>query len=236
MAETTFAVTQVPPGRGLEATAFDAALWRSSGVAKPALGDGEAIVLVGSGEVIEGTEIEVIDPEGGVCDGGRAGEIRVRSDSLMGGYFADQETSATVIRDGWYHTGDIGFLHGRELYVTGRKKDLVIVAGHNVYPHDVEETVGAVPGIKPGRVVAFGVHDEALGTERLVLLAETDGEPATEHAELAESVRAHVSSIFGVTPYDVRIVPERTLRKSTSGKLSRVQNRTMYLEELVGPA
>ena len=150
----------------------------------------------------------------------------------MHGYVGDPEATASAIRDGWYYTGDVGVLLEGELYVTGRKKDLIIVAGHNVHPHDVEESVGALPEIRPGRVVALGVEDEALGTQRLVVLAETrvrlDDHSA---AALTARVRALVASIFGVNAHDVRLFGEATLLKSTSGKLSRARNRELYLAE-----
>jgi acyl-CoA synthetase (AMP-forming)/AMP-acid ligase II len=229
MAETTFAVTQTPPGRGLATAVIDAATWRTAGVAKRVdEGDPNAVVLVGSGELLDGASVAITGPDGEALEEGRAGEIRVRSDSLMSGYFGDTGAKAPVVRDGWYATGDVGVILGRELFVTGRRKDLVIVAGHNVYPHDVEESVGAIAGIKPGRVVALGVPDAALGTERLVVLAETDGASGDE-ASLRERVRAHVSSVFGVTPHDVQLYAESRLVKSTSGKLSRARNREIYL-------
>jgi acyl-CoA synthetase (AMP-forming)/AMP-acid ligase II len=242
MAETSFAVTQVPPGRGLVSTAVDATLWHKQGIARPIGREAGApqgsVVLTGSGELIGGTELEVVDPNGRAVPEGHAGEIRVRCESLMDGYFGDPEATAGAVRQGWYFTGDVGVMLGREVYVTGRKKDLVIVAGHNVYPHDVEESLGDVRGIKPGRVVAVGVPDDALGTERLVILAETVVEhqaTAGELEELAQRVRAHVSSVFGVAVHDVRIYAERTLLKSTSGKLSRARNRALYLERLAAP-
>ncbi len=234
MAENTFAVTQVPPGRGLVSTPVDAQLWRTKGIAKRASGSkGSPVVLTGSGEVIEGTSIAIVDSQGRTLTHGHAGEIRVRGDSLMGGYFDDPGATAAALRDGWYSTGDVGVILDRELYVTGRKKDLVIVAGHNVHPHDVEESVGAMPGMKPGRVVVFGIEDETLGTERLVLLAEVHDEvEPNQSADLKERIRAHVSSVFGCAAYDVRLLRERALLKSTSGKLSRSRNRALYLEQM----
>jgi fatty-acyl-CoA synthase len=232
MAETTFAVTQVPPGRGVTTLPIDAGRWRAEGIAQRADETTESVtVLTGSGEILAGAEVAIVAPDGSLQPEGHAGEIRVRSDSMMSGYFGDARATSAAIADGWYATGDVGLLFGRELYVTGRKKDLVIVAGHNVYPHDVEESVGSIPGVKPGRVVTFGVHDESLDTERLVILAETIDSRANDGdlALLRERIRAHVSSVFGVTPSDVRLFGERTLLKSTSGKLSRAQNRALYL-------
>ena len=230
MAETTFAVTQVPPGRGLVCTPVDAEVWRTQGLARP--DPRGSVVLTGSGAPIGGTTIEIVDAEGKPLENGRAGEIRVKSESRMHGYAGDPEGTASAIRGGWYYTGDVGVLLEGELYVTGRKRDLIIIAGHNVHPHDVEESVGALPEIRPGRVVALAVEDEALGTQRLVVLAETRV-PLDERAAaaLAARVRAVVASVFGVNAHDVRFFGEATLLKSTSGKLSRARNRELYLSE-----
>ena len=95
--------------------------------------------------------------------------------SLFDGYRNYPEKTAEVLADGWYFSGDYGFVHDGEYYVVGRKKDLIIVAGNNVFPEDVEDAVGTVPGVMPGRVVAFGVEDERLGTEVLCVIAEIRG-------------------------------------------------------------
>jgi acyl-CoA synthetase (AMP-forming)/AMP-acid ligase II len=101
------------------------------------------------------------------------GEIAVRSSYLLsGGYFRSPELTERATRDGWFMTGDLGYFAGGLLHPCGRKKDLIIVGGHNVMPEDLESLAGDVPGSRAGRVVAFGLADERIGTERLVVVCE----------------------------------------------------------------
>jgi acyl-CoA synthetase (AMP-forming)/AMP-acid ligase II len=93
---------------------------------------------------------------------------------MLTGYYHRPDATAETLRDGWYLTGDYGYLAGGEVYVTGRKKDLIITGGRNVYPQDIELLAGEIEGVHPGRVVAFGVFEEATGTEEVVLVAEVD--------------------------------------------------------------
>ena len=102
------------------------------------------------------------------------GEIALRSDCMLSGYYNRPDLTERAFYDGWYLTGDLGYLAEGELYVTGRKKDLIIVGGKNVHPQDLEALAGEVPGVHPGRVVAFGVFDDELGTEDVVVVAEAD--------------------------------------------------------------
>ena len=86
---------------------------------------------------------------------GHVGEILIRSDSMLDGYYNRPDLTSLSLRDGWYWSGDLGFQLDRELYVTGRKKDLIIVGGKNIYPQDVEEIAFSHPAIHDGRAVAF---------------------------------------------------------------------------------
>jgi len=131
--------------------------------------------------------------------------------------------------DGWYKTGDLGFLDRGEVFVTGRKKDLIIIQGRNFYPTDVETVAGSVPGVAPGRVVAFGATDESSGTEQLVVLAESDDVKGPAKA-LELRIRSAISQELGCTASVVRIVPPRYLIKSTAGKIARGDNKKKWLE------
>jgi len=113
--------------------------------------------------------------------------------------------------------------------VTGRSKDLIIIRGRNYYPHDVEALVGEIEGVNPGRVVAFGVPDDASGTEKLILMLELLEGSEAASGQIALAVRRKIAQSLDCTVGDLRIVPPRTLVKSTSGKLARADNRHRYL-------
>ncbi len=229
MAENVFAVTQSLPGK-YRTLSVNRETFAAMQRVMPDDGP-NSCTFVSNGHPLEHTEVAIADDGGRVLPAGHVGEILVRGIHRFSGYFGrDDLTLATLDGNGWFHTGDLGFLFEGELYVTGRKKDLIIIQGRNFYPTDVEEVVGRIDAIVPGRVVAFGLSDEASGTERLVVLAEAQDSVAGQERRLALAVRNRVAQELDCTPGDVRIVPRRWLIKSTSGKLARADNRRKYLE------
>ena len=177
-----------------------------------------------------GTRIRIVAGDTILAEG-EVGEIQVQGDYLFDGYHNDADGTRDAFDDNWYRTGDLGFLLDGELYVTGRKKDLIIISGQNVYPHDVESEIGAFAEIRPGRCVAFGVYGEGDGTEKLVVMAELDADAAGTEADddaLKAAMRDRVLSRFFVNIADIRLFRTEQLRKSTSGKLARGANRELY--------
>src|SRR5262249_13571248 len=150
----------------------------------------------------------------------RVGEIAVRSVSLFDGYRNNPVKTTEVFHEGWYFTGDYGFLHEGECFVVGRKKDLIIVAGKNLYPEDIEDIVSRVDGILPGRVVAVGIEDPATGTEQVCVIAEADLNGADQKAKAERAIAEAVMQI-DVTVGWVFLTPPRWLIKSSAGKPSR---------------
>lgn len=232
MAENTFAVTSGGFGEEVPEDVVDRdALAR--GLAVPVSPSGaRATVLVSSGRPLPDTTVRIRSRDGRVLPERTVGEIAVSSPSLFSGYFGNAAATAAVLNDGVFRTGDLGYLADGHLYVTGRLKDLLIIAGRNVYPHDVEEAVNDAPGVIPGRVAAFGVQDAVRGTERLVVLAETAVDDVGERRRMRREIVAKVAGRIDAAPADVRLVPPRWLVKSTSGKMARDRNRERYLEEL----
>jgi acyl-CoA synthetase (AMP-forming)/AMP-acid ligase II/acyl carrier protein len=234
MAETTFAVTQATVGRAPRTIRAVRASLAIGSVVELAPGDHapkDVIELVSSGRVLPRTRVEIVGDGGEAVPEGGVGEIRVASPSQMSAYFKDPEATSSAVHGEWYSTGDLGFLRDGELYVTGRKKDLIIVSGKNLYPHEVEEQIGAIAGVKPGRVVAFGIFDEHSATERAIVLAEVTLD-ATRLGDLESEIRNLVFAQFAVTLADVKLFTEPVLHKSTSGKLSRDRNRAFYETEI----
>jgi acyl-CoA synthetase (AMP-forming)/AMP-acid ligase II len=223
MAETVFAVTQTAPGHEAARLAADRKALRIGRWQAPK-GQEAARICVSSGAPIRDCELKIIG-EGGTtlpCD--HVGEVAIRSASLFDGYRNYPEKTAEVLKNDWYYSGDLGFLHEEELYVVGRMKDTIIVAGKNLYPEDIEDAVGGVAGIIPGRVVAFGVESVADGTEQVCVVAETSAAEVEELKRLALAVKRAAMAI-DVTLAQVHLVPPRWLIKSSSGKPSRKANR-----------
>ena len=131
----------------------------------------------------------------------------------------------TPFTDGWFRTGDMGYIADGEVYVIGRTKDLIINAGKNVYPQDIEAIVNEVAGVHAGRAVVFGVPDEREGTELIAVVAETrEADPETQQ-EIGKAIRQEVARQSMVTVSFVQLVDAKWLIKTSSGKIARAANR-----------
>ena len=225
MAENVFAVTQSDcrRGRGPNRVWLDGKMLRNAHQIVPvAAGDEGAISFTSSGRLLPNNEVRILSEMGGILGSGQVGEILIRSDSLFTGYYNRPELTAEVIVDGWYHSGDLGFCLEDELYVVGRKKDLLIIGGENLYPHDIEEIVCSHPAIHDGRAVALGVYNADVGTEEIVVVAEVDHEELLANRDAIErEVRNLVVGGIGVAVKKILLKPPQWLVKSTAGKASR---------------
>ncbi|HVF44334.1 MAG TPA: AMP-binding protein, partial [Pyrinomonadaceae bacterium] len=232
MAENVFAVTQSRAGE-YKVLRVNRRIFREEHRVETDESDA-ALAFVSNGTQVEGTEVAVVDESGRAMTEGGVGELAIRGEYLFSGYFRREDlTREALTADGWYKTGDLGFVRAGEVYVTGRKKDLIIVQGRNFYPADVERVVTQVEGVTPGRVVVFGMPNEKAGTEGLIVLAESEEFGGEGARRLALRIRNAVAQELDCTPQDVRVVPPRWLVKSTAGKLARADNRSKYLKNFV---
>lgn len=228
MAENVFAVTQSVESPRVEWV--DLPKLQREKVAEQITAESpQATPLVSCGRPIAGTEVNVVDEEGNDLVERQVGEILVRGNSMLSGYYKRPELTAEVIKSGWYYTGDMGYLSEGELFVTGRKKDLIIVAGKNVYPQDLEAIANRVEGIYPGRAVAFGMANQRLGTEGIVMVCElAESADLEQQKAIEQKLRQRIVEQTEVTLNDVRFVTERWVLKTSSGKLARAANREKY--------
>jgi fatty-acyl-CoA synthase len=158
---------------------------------------------------------------------GVIGEIVLRGPSVMSGYYGQDALTAQTIRNGWLHTGDLGYLSHGELYVCGRIKDIIIVNGRKYHPQDLEWAVDELAGVRRGRVAAFAATAPGRA-DRVVIVVEPSG--TVEGEELVDAIRRHVSNRFGLYVDEVAIVPSGTIRRKTSGKVQRAATRARYEE------
>ena len=226
MAETTFAITSGGFGRPLRLDHIDRANLAVGAHVAP--GSHE---IVSSGRVLPGTEVRIYGPAREILPDRHIGEIGVCSPSLMGGYFKNPALTAQVYADGFFLTGDLGYMDGGDLFVTGRIKDLIITAGRNIYPQDIEATVNDISDVANGRCVAFGVADESKGTENVVIVAERKADATSDPRAVAQAISQAVTARFDISLADVMVVEPGWLKKSTSGKIARGQNRDRYIEQ-----
>jgi len=226
MAEATLAIAHKPRGEPWRARAVGRRRLSGEGVAAPPEGPDDALELVSCGRPLPPTTVRVLDDDGAELPPDRRGEIAVRGPSLFAGYHG---VEAPAFAGGELRTGDLGFLDpAGELFVIGRRADTIILRGENHRPEEVEWAAGQVPGVRPGRVAAFGVPDPAVGTERLCLVAELDRRAGAGPAEVEVAVRRRVHEENGLALADVRWV--RRVPVTTSGKIQRARARALYLE------
>jgi fatty-acyl-CoA synthase len=227
MAETTYAVTQTPPGKQPKVIFADRQEL-SNGKLKLS-NDRTSRYCVSSGTLIDGCDIKIINDLCEEVPEGNVGEIVISSESMFDGYRNYPEKTAEVLRDNLYYSGDFGFKYQDEFYVIGRKKDIIIVAGNNIYPEDVEDAISSIEGVIPGRVVAFGEFDPVIGSEQVSIIAETNYIRDDEKKKLKlEIIKCGMS--IDVTIRNVYLVPARWLIKSSAGKPSRKANMERILK------
>jgi acyl-CoA synthetase (AMP-forming)/AMP-acid ligase II len=235
MAETVFAVTQSPPDvpSGPVRVWVDSEIFRRERAAVAVESSSpRAACYVSSGKCLPGTKVRIVSETGEDLSAGGVGEILIQSDAMLSAYYNRPDITAQALRDGWYCSGDLGFVLDGEVFVVGRQKDLIIVAGENIHPHDVEEIVSSHPSIHEGRVVAFGLYNPDLGTEEIVIVAELVEEKNLANSLAIErDLRNAVTGELGVSARLIYLKPPRWIVKSTAGKPARSTTREKLLAE-----
>ncbi|HEY8429667.1 MAG TPA: fatty acyl-AMP ligase [Sandaracinaceae bacterium] len=221
MAESCLAITFHPRGTPMVVDRVDPARMRD-GIAEPSTAPG-ALEIVSCGVPFPGHELRIVDENGEELPERRVGEILTRGPSVTPGYFRNEEATREAIRDGWLHTGDLGYIADGNLYICGRLKDLIIINGANHYPQDLEWAVGELEGVRRGNVCAFSVVRD--GTEQLVMVAEANRADAPR---LRKEIAQRIYADFGLQVADVVISPVGTLPKTSSGKHQRRKTKQLY--------
>ena len=216
------------PAYGLAEATLAVAVWPSG---QPVRVD-PTRSFVSVGRPCAGVRVEIAGPDGaGRARPGETGEVLVQSPGVMQGYYRDPEATARALRDGWLHTGDLGFLDAEgHLFITGRMKDVIIVRGQNVVPGDIEEAVDHVAGIRYS--AAIGIESERTGTQRLHVVAEVrgDGLAPEDLSRIAHDVTQAVRWRSGLRPARVLLVRPQTIPKTSSGKIQRSALAAMVAE------
>ena len=231
MAENVFAVTQGGIGSPLVVDEIDRRALLENQIASPVKMGSEAMKMLSAGQPIEGTSVRIVDSARDDLPDRHVGEIALRGDCLLSSYYNRDDLTSEAFSEGWYLTGDLGYQVNGELFVTGREKELIIVGGKNIFPQDIEELAMEVEGVHPGRVVAFGLFKEAIGTEEIAVIAEVDADDNEARLEIAREIRGQISQGSDVTARYIVTVDRGWLIKTSSGKIARGANREKYLQE-----
>ena len=235
LAECTVGLLSPPLGRGPRIDRVRREPLSESGRAEPATADDPAALRFPScGRPIPGHEVRIVDTLGREVAERTEGRLEFRGPSATSGYFRNPEATRQLFDGDWLDSGDRAYAADGEIYLTGRVKDIVIRGGRNIYPHEVEDAVGVVEGVRRGCVAAFGSTDARSGTERLVVLAETREQGAAAREAIRERIVAATLAVLGEPPDEVVLAPPHTVLKTSSGKVRRAACRELYEAGQVG--
>jgi 1-acyl-sn-glycerol-3-phosphate acyltransferase len=190
--------------------------------------DADAIEMVACGHPIEKNDVRIVDDGGHEVGERYEGMLEFRGPSMTKGYFRNEGKTRELFHDGWIKSGDRAYIAGGDIHITGRVKDIIIRAGRNTYPHEIEEAISAIPGVRKGGVAAFGSADPATGTERLIVMAETKEGNAEARAKIVAAAHEVVTAIAGSAADDIVLVPPRGVPKTSSGKVRRSSAKELY--------
>ena len=233
MAECALAVSFAPLGGGIDAIKVDKNLITTEGRVKVLPEDStvaseDVLTFVDCGEILPSFEMAIRDDAGRDLGDNQCGRIYLRGASVMKGYFQNPEVTAEVMApDGWFDTGDIGYRVGSHVVVTARRKDVIIVNGRNIWPHDLEYLAESLPGVRFGNVSAFSFTDE-LDADQVVMVVESRETNPAKARSLVNELRALINVHFGINCL-IDLVPPRTLPRTSSGKLSRSKAKQDFL-------
>ncbi|MDA8095144.1 MAG: AMP-binding protein [Betaproteobacteria bacterium] len=188
---------------------------------------------VACGQPLRGHEIRIVDEEGREREERTEGRLQFKGPSATAGYFRNPEATRALFDGDWRESGDLAYRADGDIYITGRIKEIIIRGGRNLYPYELEQAVGNLPGIRKGCVAVFGTPDPKTGTERLVVLAETR-QAASAREALRERINALSLELIGSAPDDIVLAPPYTILKTSSGKIRRAATRDIYERHLVG--
>jgi 1-acyl-sn-glycerol-3-phosphate acyltransferase len=235
LAESTVGLLVPPLGRGPLIDRIERQAFAREGRARPARPEEPSpLRFVACGRPLPGHEIRIVDETGREVGERIEGRLEFKGPSATRGYYRNPEQTERLFHGEWLDTGDRAYLAQGEVYITGRVKDIVIRGGRNIYPQEVEEAVGGVPGVRKGCVAVFGSPDPRTGTERLVVLAETRETEARARDALREEIARTTVDLLGEPPDEVVLAPPRTVLKTSSGKIRRTASRELYEAGLIG--
>ena len=227
MAEAVLGITHTKTGQRPKVDWIGADSLERALPASSAAGDSHAVVSCGL--PLDGVDVAIVDGHGTHLGSRQIGKIIVRSEALFSGYLNNPELTAAKISDGWFHTGDHGYLDEDQLYVCGRIDDVINIAGRKVLPELVEEVAARILGADGRYVVAFGVFNQASATESLVIICELRNVISEDQRHsITHKIVDAVRRVTGITPTDLRLLESRWIEHTTNGKISRSACRSKY--------
>ena len=235
LAEATVGLSFPPLGRRPLIDYVQRDRLSNTGEAAPAEpGDEKALRFVSCGLPLPNHQIRIIDAAGRELPERHQGQLQFSGPSATSGYFRNPEKTAELFDGDWLNSGDLAYIARGEIYITGRIKDMIVRAGRNIYPFELEQAVGELEEVIKGNVAVFGCPDPETATERLIVLAESRNTDDINREELVAKINALTSDLIGTPPDVVVIAPPRTVLKTSSGKIRRAACREIYERGLIG--
>ncbi len=229
LAENSVGLAFPPAGRAPVIERVDRKALSADGRAIPAAaGDQTALSVVACGRPIPGHQIRIVDDADRELPERRQGRLQFKGPSATAGYFRNAQKSRTLFCGDWLESGDLAYLANGDVYITGRIKDIIIKAGRNIYPREIETLVGQVDGVRKGCVAAISNPDQATGTDRLVVVAETALKDSETLAQLRRQATEACTVLLDMPPDLIVFVPPRTVPKTSSGKIRRAATRALF--------
>jgi fatty-acyl-CoA synthase len=184
------------------------------------------------GRPLDGLEVQIVGEDGRVLGEREVGEIRLRGEAVSPGYHTMDGPAPTQDAEGWFVTGDLGYLVDGQIVICGRKKDVIILGGRNVYPTDIERAATSVPGVRAGNAVAVRI-DAGTRRERFAVVCESRlaGDQDAER-DLAKQVATRVRDAVDARPYAVVVLPPGNLPKTPSGKVKRAATAARFRQRI----
>lgn len=229
LAESSVGLAFPPLGRMPPIDRVDRTVLADTSFAKPAAPDhASAIEFVACGRPLANHQVRIVDRMGLELPERHQGRLQFKGPSSTGGYFRNEEKTAELFSGDWLESGDLAYIASGDVYLTGRIKDMIIRAGRNIYPHEVEAGVGALDGVRKGCVAVIASVDPATGSERLVVVAETRLRKADDLVALEQTIRGATLDIIDMPPDTVVLVAPRTVPKTSSGKIRRSAAKALF--------
>lgn len=235
LAECSVGLSFPPLDRGPFIHKVDRDVFVNTGYADPSTGSDEKVLrFVACGRPLTGHEVRIVDNAGRELPERYEGKLHFRGPSATAGYYQNPEDTKKLFAGEWLDSGDMAYISGGDIFITGRKKDIIIRAGRNIYPQELEEAVGKVAGIRKGNVVVFAAKDKVNQTEKLVVLAETREENPEKLNALREQINTIAMDLAGTPADEVVLAAAGTVLKTSSGKIRRAGNRALYESGRIG--
>jgi len=237
LAENTVGLAFPPLGRRPRIDSIRRDRLMSSGDAVPVnKTDEHGLRFVGCGHPLPRHQIRIVDNAGRELPDRQQGHLQFKGPSATSGYLRASDKTEAMFHGDWLDSEDLAYIAEGEIFITGRSKDIIIHAGRNLYPEEIETEVGKIAGVRVGRVAAFGSHDPGAGTERLIVLAETREKDVERRTALGRDINTIVTDLTGAPADDVVLAPPNTVLKTSSGKIRRAASREIYESGGIGKA